>query len=132
MKFVLTLSIVFLLIGCNEDSPTGYKHSQSGEQFELQIGESISIDDGELVFEFDSVPVDSRCPERAVCVHSGDAVVVIKVFNSYYEFHTSQWPRGMTINEYHIELISLSPRQLQPIEQTVYTAKFIAGKVILG
>jgi len=132
MKFVLTLLIVFLLIGCNEDSPTGYKHSQSGEQFELQIGESISIDDGELVFEFDSVPIDSRCPERAVCVHPGDAVVVIKVFNNYYEFHTSQQPRGMTINEYHIELISLSPRLLQPIEPTIYTAKFIIGKVILG
>jgi len=38
----------------------------------------------------------------------------------------------MTFNEYHIELISLSPRLLQPIEPTIYTAKFIIGKVILG
>jgi hypothetical protein len=132
MKIILALLIVFMLIGCNEDSPTGYKNSQSGEQFELQIGETISVDEGKFVFKFDSVPVDNRCPKGAVCRDTGDAVVVIKVLNSYFEFHTSQWPRGMIINEYHIELIYLSPKPWHPVEPNIYTAKFMAGRVIIG
>ena len=134
MKKIIILLIIFLLISCKEDSPTENKTQNFNEPFELKIGESVSMGGGKLIFTFDSVSVDTRCPEGSNCIDSGDAVVVIKYSKNYYSFHTNLWPRSMTIGIYHIELLSLSPypRISQPIQMSSYIAKFVVHEVILG
>jgi hypothetical protein len=57
---------------CGGEEPVQVK---LGEPFELGIGKTASVEDGDLVLTFLSVPQDSRCPKGEQCITAGKAIV---------------------------------------------------------
>jgi hypothetical protein len=118
-----------------QNAPTEQNIPQLNEPFDLKIGESVSFDEGQLNFSFDSVSTDTRCPQGTSCVDTGDAIVVVNFFsNLSCSLHTTLSPHSVdrtfrcyAVYSYHIELISLSPypKLNQQILQNSYIAKFL-------
>ena len=132
MKYFLFLVFVLLFIGCRRDSETSTEQNNPnlGESFDLKIGESVSIKNEQLSFQFVHVPEDSRCPLGAQCIWAGNAAVVIKIFNVLDTVNTYLNPKEIIYNSYKITLIKLSPNPQigVPRDTTQYVAQFVVNK----
>ena len=80
---------------------------------------------------FEAVANDSRCPIDAICVHAGDAVVVIAVFDevgsSRYELTINEASRkSVTHRNLRIEAVELQPYPIssRPTDPAAYRATF--------
>ena len=51
-----------------------------GEEFSLGIGETASVNGGQLRVQFLDISEDSRCPKNAQCIWEGRAIAVVEVF----------------------------------------------------
>jgi hypothetical protein len=96
----------------------------------LKIGESVSIKNEQLNFQFVNVPEDSRCPEGAMCIWAGNAAVVIKIFNVMDTVNTYLNPKKIDYDSYTITLLQLSPYPKigVPRDTTQYVAQFVVTK----
>lgn len=78
----------------------------------LKYHQSILINDN-LEINFDDVPVDSRCPLNVYCFWAGDAEVKLNFFQNDVKLgtslHTTLDPKSITIWNYNIKLVSLTP-----------------------
>jgi hypothetical protein len=132
MKYSLFLFIVLLFVGCHKESTTSAEQNNPkiGESFDLKIGESVSIKDETLTFQFVNVPDDSRCPEGAVCVWAGNAKVIIKISDTKDTLNTYLNPKETTYDSYKITLSKLSPypKVGVPRDTTQYVGQFVVTK----
>ena len=133
MRTISLLACILLLVGCRGSNPTmENQYPNLDEQFQLKLGQSATIDNGQLSFSFDSVPSDSRCPEGAMCVWAGDAMVVLKYYteNGMDTLHTYLEPKSTAHGNYQIRLLLLSPYPKVPqrIFPNDYIAKFIVTR----
>jgi hypothetical protein len=71
------LALVGLVFACAREGAV--KPMQLGEAFTLKIGESGKLASDDLTITFKGVTSDSRCPQGVVCVHAGEADVVLAV-----------------------------------------------------
>jgi hypothetical protein len=102
-----------------------------GENFDLRIGETITIEGEPLTVSFDRVVEDSRCPTNATCVWAGTAVVQIGLRVSESVRGTlnlqtlSDTAREGVFQKYRLRLIQLAPAPADsapvPPEQYVLT-----------
>ena len=132
MKYLWFLVFVLLFIACRRDSETSTEQNnpQLGDSFDLKIGESVSIKNEQLNFQFVTVPEDSRCPIGALCVWAGNAAVVIKIFNVMDTVNTFLDPKEIKYDSYKITLLKLSPYPKigVPRDTTLYDAQFVVTK----
>jgi hypothetical protein len=132
MKYIPFLFLIILLAACRKDSasPTEMIHSHLGEPFDLKIGESVSIKNEQLNFQFVNVPEDSRCPLGAMCIWAGNASVVLKIFDVMDTVNTFLNPKGVQYHPYTITLIQLSPYPTigVPRDTAQYVGQFIVTK----
>ncbi len=73
--FLLLLIFLISFVGCSNGY--GVTTVELGEQFTLSPGESSKIVKEDLTITFEKVTGDSRCPNNAVCVWAGEAVISI-------------------------------------------------------
>jgi hypothetical protein len=132
MKYISFVLLIFLLIACHRDSEssTEQNNPKLGDSFDLKIGESVSIKNEQLNFQFVNVPEDSRCPEGAMCIWAGNAAVVIKIFNVMDTVNTFLNPKEINYDSYTITLLQLSPYPKigVPRDTTQYVAQFVVTK----
>jgi hypothetical protein len=130
-KFLILVVLLFIL-GCDEErllSP-GQSVQKLNTEFELKVGQWVSIDGEQISFKFESVPEDSRCPMNANCVWAGNAKVSLSLLETKCALNTTLDPHEITYSNHKIKLVSLTPYPFTeaPISQDAYIAKFIVSK----
>ncbi|RPI00994.1 MAG: hypothetical protein EHM64_16395 [Ignavibacteriae bacterium] len=132
IKYVVTVLVVFIFTGCLKDSlvSTQQKTATLGESFDIKIGETVSIRNEQLNFQFVDVPEDSRCPLGLMCFWAGNAAVIIKIQDLSDTVNTSLEPKAVIHEPYTITLLQLSPYPKigEPRDRMLYTAQFIVMK----
>jgi hypothetical protein len=132
MKYLSFLFFVLLFAECHKDpeTPTEQNNPKLGELFYMKIGETVSIKNEQLIFQFVNVPEDSRCPEGAVCVWAGNAAVIIKIVDVMDTVNTYLNPKEINYNPYKITLLNLSPYPKLGVlrDTTQYVAQFAVTK----
>ena len=104
-----------LLRSCGD----GVTEPGSGEEFPLQYGQRIALENGCLILTFKALAEDSRCPVGAVCVWQGNARVVIDAWNPCssvaagsredLSLNTTLDPKEIAFGKYRIKLVNVSP-----------------------
>jgi hypothetical protein len=79
----------------------------------VALGSSVRADNGRLVLTFNARLGDSRCPANAVCVWMGDAAIRVAArvgrVGVERELHTALEPRTLSIDDYVITIVGLTP-----------------------
>ena len=86
-------------------------------EFQLEIGQTASIQDEELEIQFWNLPEDSRCPSDVFCIWEGQVRIVLRVGKAGEEKQdlevTSRAGHGdlarAGLGDYTIELIAVEP-----------------------
>ena len=123
MKYLWFLVFVLLCIACRRDSEslTEQNNPKLGDSFDLKNGESVSIKNEQLNFQFVNVPEDSRCPIGALCIWAGNAKVVIKIFNVMDTVNTFLDPKEINYDSYKITLLNLSHAMITKLPSVLST-----------
>ena len=50
-----------------------------GQEVELQIGQTVSIEEEQIRIKFVEVVSDSRCPEGATCIWQGEVTCILEI-----------------------------------------------------
>lgn len=76
-RFLTALAGVLLAAACSSspNAPDGALHTE----VTLRPGQATAVASTPLRVTFDRVANDSRCPANALCITSGDALVVLRV-----------------------------------------------------
>lgn len=85
-----------------------------GEEFQLAVGERVSIPEENLWLRFLGVASDSRCPSDVVCVWEGDGAALIEVAplvgdSKTDTLHTTLDPKVISLGLLELGLIQLDP-----------------------
>ena len=98
-------------------------------EFELAVGERVTLDDQSAAIEFVRVTDESRCPSDVTCVWAGDARVALRVTGSPgtvdTALHTTSPDRTLTHGAYILELLTLTPAPVStaPIDPATYRVR---------
>src|SRR5262249_18319974 len=106
-----------------------------GQQFDLKINQEALVEGEGLTVGFESVLEDSRCPEGAVCVWSGNAKIRLKLSKqkqapASVELNTHAGSKSSSYLNYEIRLVELKPRPKadKPVQSDEYNATLIVTK----
>ena len=104
-----------------------------GEQFDLKLGQQVTVQNEGLTIKFKSVDKDSRCPKGYKCLWAGNAQVTIVVSQTDITLNThggGRFPEQATYSNYTLRLITLTPypELNQKINPQDYVAKLIVTK----
>jgi hypothetical protein len=98
-----------------------------GEEFQLLVGQQVSIPAENLWLRFLGVDSDSRCPSDVTCVWEGDGAVLIEVAPLVGDaktdtLHTTLEPKAIELGLLELALIRLDPypSTQAPIEPDQY------------
>ena len=123
MRLVAVVCLV-LLGAC----ASGKQAVEPGTEFALPLGESIGIDDTQVIIHFSKVIDDSRCPMNARCVWEGNAKIAVEMMNATVELNTStRFATKQTVAGFTVELIRLEPSPLAGAQTTGYIATLAVG-----
>lgn len=82
-------------------------------EFELALGETVTLEDQDVGIEFKAVTSDSRCPSDVVCVWAGDAELALRLTGvpgvQDTTLHTTLDPRSLSRGSLTLEVVALSP-----------------------
>jgi hypothetical protein len=108
-----------------------------GREFELRVGQSVSLYRRNLSIKFVAVADDSRCPSDVTCVWAGNARVQLKVTNgrtiktlTLNSNTTAPPPSDGSFKGYTLKLISLIPypRSTVRIARDRYVVKLVVSE----
>jgi len=138
-----------LLIGCSllvltacAAKPPARAPIKVGEEFTLALGESVGIDQKNVIVAFEKVVEDSRCPMNARCIWEGNARIALKateftpghaantldVAEKTHELNTStRFSTREKITDFVIELRRLEPDRLAGTPTKGYVATLFVG-----
>jgi hypothetical protein len=71
------VSVVLLALGCF--TPFGRVNAELGEEFDLDIGQSVKIKGEKLEIEFAEVIEDSRCAKDVTCIWQGRISLTLEI-----------------------------------------------------
>jgi hypothetical protein len=112
MKSKLFIFLSVLILSCKQTTaPTG---PNIGEEFDLQYGQTVQIQNKNFTINFKAVAEDSRCPTNVCCKWEGNAKIILHVLQQDTSLNTTLEPKTITFegeNEIHltVRLISVSP-----------------------
>ena len=111
-----------LLTGCMSASqptpgttpPSGSIQVGTGQNFDLQAGQSARVTRTPITVIFRSVSQDSRCPSDVTCVWAGDGAVKLGLQSTTSPsqettLHTTLDPKTVDFSAYRVRIVSLSP-----------------------
>ncbi len=95
MKYFVVILMVCALtsvVGCrdftvNQDGENRNEQGRreftvsTGKPFEMNQGDLVHVEGTNFVIEFRFVLSDSRCPSNVVCIHPGDAEILLEIKN---------------------------------------------------
>lgn len=101
-----------------------------GEQFDLKLGQQVTVQNEGLTIKFKSVDNDSRCPKDVQCIGPGNAQVTIVVSQTDITLNTFSDPKQAVYSNYTLRLIALTPYPFlhEKIDPQYYVATLIVTK----
>ncbi|MDZ7693021.1 MAG: hypothetical protein U5K69_18170 [Balneolaceae bacterium] len=108
-KLICLIFFAATLISCQESTTSIEPEPVLGEEFEIEIGEQITIQKEGLSITFKELLDDSRCPKGVYCVWAGNAKVAIQVNDEKAKLNTHLEPKTVNISEYSVTLVSVNP-----------------------
>lgn len=127
MKNILVLFLVSVFVFACSTDPVGPK---LGEQFDLKVGQQVTVQSAGLTIKFKAVDGDSRCPEGVMCFWAGDAKVIIVVSQNEIALSATLNQNQATYSGFSFRLVNLSPYPKidQRINPQDYVAKLVVSK----
>ena len=130
------LSFLFLFTTATTAQPVErIKEAALDKEFEIRIGEQVSIENEGLRISFSHVAEDSRCPEGVQCIWAGNGKIVLRVSKARkgaasMRLNTGLEPRQDAYRGYDVKLVSLNPypKEGMPIKRKQYVATLIVSK----
>lgn len=128
MKYVSFILIVVIYFGCKKDSVASPENSTKiirlNDTSDVGVGQTAELANGELVFRFDSVINDSRCPIGVECFWQGNASIHL-TFPDRVDTLDTIFKQVLTYGNYKIIFIDLVPYPIwqQAIDKNSYRAK---------
>ncbi|MEM8559242.1 MAG: hypothetical protein AAGG50_15580 [Bacteroidota bacterium] len=103
---IVTLFALLLTVGCGSsrstsnaedpETPAANTATDSGEAFEIEVGESLTLNEYGDEIVFNRVVSDNRCPENVACVQPGRALIsVTYVAEDVASTYTFEIPGGV-------------------------------------
>ncbi len=81
--FAILLSILVLLLSFGCVGQAGEIMANLGQEIELKIGQTVSIEGEQFKVKFVEVVNDSRCPDGATCIWQGEVSCIVEI--TYFE-----------------------------------------------
>src|SRR5918997_2603753 len=96
--------------------PDAASESRGGpldDTLHVELGRTVTADNGRLAVTFAARLSDSRCPANVVCVWMGDAAVRISAradrTTVERELHTGIEPHSLSVDRYTVSIVGLTP-----------------------
>lgn len=131
MKIQSSASVVLaLLIAACYSSPDSPISAKPGEPFHLGYAQGATVSRAGLTIVFTTLGEDSRCPEGANCVWSGNARVVISISGKEVSLNTDLDPKETIHSGYKVRLIAVQPypKMNELLNPDDYTISLIVTK----
>jgi hypothetical protein len=130
------LSFLFLFTATAAAQPaSGVKDATLGQEFEIKLGQQVSIRREGLRISFSHVAEDSRCPEGVTCVWAGNGKVVLRLTKTrkragLMSLNTGLDPKQDDYQGYDIKLVGLAPHPKKgvPMRKKNYVATLIVSR----
>lgn len=137
MQKRLGAMLIFLLLSGGGVTAAGQVPAvPMGQDFVLEVGQTVLVEGGGFGVTFVAVTGDSRCPVDVTCVWAGNATVELKVSMSdavdvTVTLNTDLEPKAATIGQHELHLVALAPvpRSDVRIAPGDYTATLRVEKV---
>ena len=128
MKDVFFILAVILYVGC--ESSNQLVDPRLGEEIQLKLGETVTLERGDISITFKSLEEDSRCPHGAICIWIGNAKVLLQVLQSEIALNTTLEPREIKMGDYLIQLLEVNPYPIVDVEYKPenYSIKIMISK----
>lgn len=134
MKLAM-LPLLFILTTAWAQPAKDAKQVALGEEFELKVGEKVSVEKAGLNVSFEAVTEDSRCPVDVTCVWAGNAKVALKVSKTGrravgLKLNTGLEPKHQIYHGYDVKLVGLNPhlKKGEKINKNDYVATLVVTR----
>ena len=128
-------SVLFIFTTAWSQPLSGGKEVGLDQEFEIRIGERVSIRKEGLTVSFTRVVEDSRCPEGVQCVWAGNGKILLQVSKARrraatMRLNTGMEPRQDDYRGYDVKLVSLNPypKEGVVIKRKEYVATLIVSR----
>ena len=132
---IFSLLLVFTAALAEPASGSASKEAALGEEFQIRIGQQVSIKREGLKVIFTSVAEDSRCPEGVQCIWMGNGKIVLRLNKArrranVMRLNTTVDPKQDDYLGYEVKLVSLSPypKENMPIKRKQYVATLVVSR----
>ena len=94
--FAILLSILILLLSFSCADKAGKVTANLGQEAEIKIGQTVSIEGEQIKVKFIEVANDSRCAKGATCIWQGEVTCIVEI--TYFEslHHKTLTQPGLT------------------------------------
>ena len=145
MKKYLICFVILIISGCDSVLVNSFSSHSAGklgipqleESFIIQVGKTVYFENEDLGIRFESVPMDCRCPDGAVCIWAGYVEIALKA-------EKKGWPAidlklstlvgerdSVSFHGYSLHLVDVTPYPSIEHERdtTAYKAELILKKL---
>jgi hypothetical protein len=128
-------SFLFIFTAAWAQPASNVKEAALNQEFEIKVGQQVSIKKEGLRISFNSVAEDSRCPQGVTCVWAGNGKVVLKLSkarkrSATMSLNTGLDPKQAAYRGYDVKLVGLNPypEKNRKIKKKDYVATLIVSK----
>lgn len=132
---ILSFLFLFTATAATAQPVSSVKDATLDHEFEIKIGQQVSIKNEGLKISFSYVAEDSRCPEGVQCIWAGNGKVVLRVSkarrrSATMRLNTNVDPKEAAYREYEVKLVSLNPypKKDVPIKKKNYVATLVVSR----
>jgi hypothetical protein len=111
------------------------KDAALDQEFEVRVGQWVTIEGERLRVTLSRVAEDSRCPEGVTCVWAGNAKVVLRLSKgrrraSTLTLNTGMDPKQAAFRGYEVKLVKLDPypKEKRRIRRRDYVATLVVSR----
>jgi hypothetical protein len=129
------LPFLFILTSALAPAAAPPRDAALDREFDVRIGQWVTIEGERLRVTFDRVAEDSRCPEGVQCVWAGNAKVVLRLSkgrrrSSALTLNTGADPRQAAYRGYEVRLVKLEPypKEKRRIRRRDYVATVVVSR----
>lgn len=130
------LSFLFILTSAHAPGAAApARDAALDQEFEVRVGQWVSIEGERLRVSFSRVAEDSRCPEGVTCVWAGNAKVVLKLSKgrrrgSTLTLNTGLDPKQAAFRGYEVRLVKLDryPKEKRRMRSRDYVATLVVSR----
>ena len=129
MNFTI-LSFLFALVVWAH--PCDKKGVPLNKEFDVKVGQEVTVEGEGLKIGFASVGEDSRCPEGVNCIWAGNGKVVVKLqkgkSTASVDLNTGVNPKRHSYMGYEVTLVALRPHP--KVNTTIAAKDYIATLMV--